>query len=401
MEETKKCPYCGEEILAVAKKCRYCGEWLEKKQKECPFCGEMIDEDANVCPYCDEPLGVKESPKLKDNYLQNNEETNHSQNEHQPLFKDWLKRYSLRGGLSLLMLIAFGSFIGIEIIMTLASLFNDRGSVLVISIGILVLMVTFVILPVLMSLFIIQRVSQTKKKVDLISWMTIGAFVFGIIGFFAGGYAMENPGLDVLGQVKMDDSNEMVSVRYFVSNALIIYLLVVLLEGVSRYLLSQECFEKYRTPLFVGIGVSIIKLLLLFSAIYANQFVAVAILIFYLIASFVYYYLLMSNGGPINTTQTKDKRYWIALLSVIGLIIGIIVLLMLSNLFFSCSSDDFDSSTNSEYVGSKDDSDEYVGSNDNSDEYVGSNDNDDYDDYNEETDSVDEMDVIPEYDDSY
>ena len=83
-----------------------------------------------------------------------------------------------------MMLIAFGSFIGIEIIMTLVSLFNDRGSVLVISIGILVLMITFVILPVLMSLFIIQRVSQTKKKVDLISWMTIGAFVFGIIVLF-------------------------------------------------------------------------------------------------------------------------------------------------------------------------------------------------------------------------
>lgn len=32
MEEKKLCPYCGEEILAVAKKCKHCGEWLDEKE---------------------------------------------------------------------------------------------------------------------------------------------------------------------------------------------------------------------------------------------------------------------------------------------------------------------------------------------------------------------------------
>ena len=29
MEDTKRCPHCGQEIKAVAKKCRHCGEWLD------------------------------------------------------------------------------------------------------------------------------------------------------------------------------------------------------------------------------------------------------------------------------------------------------------------------------------------------------------------------------------
>lgn len=36
MNEKKICPYCGEEILAVAKKCRHCGEWLDNQEEITP-----------------------------------------------------------------------------------------------------------------------------------------------------------------------------------------------------------------------------------------------------------------------------------------------------------------------------------------------------------------------------
>lgn len=34
MSDTKKCPYCGEEIKIVATKCKHCGEWLDSREQE-------------------------------------------------------------------------------------------------------------------------------------------------------------------------------------------------------------------------------------------------------------------------------------------------------------------------------------------------------------------------------
>lgn len=60
--ETKNCPFCGEEIMATAKKCKHCGEWLEKQEenfetKECPVCGESIPVNATTCEHCGENIG--------------------------------------------------------------------------------------------------------------------------------------------------------------------------------------------------------------------------------------------------------------------------------------------------------------------------------------------------------
>lgn len=68
MDQTKRCPYCSEEILATAQKCKHCGEWLnvetqkvEKKMINCPICGELIEEGIKQCPHCKENVSSAKS----------------------------------------------------------------------------------------------------------------------------------------------------------------------------------------------------------------------------------------------------------------------------------------------------------------------------------------------------
>lgn len=69
MEEKKKCPYCGEEILAVAKKCRYCGSWLEKVSLEVPLVADQsVSKEELLAEYdkkCDEMLRTAVMNRMK------------------------------------------------------------------------------------------------------------------------------------------------------------------------------------------------------------------------------------------------------------------------------------------------------------------------------------------------
>lgn len=90
-QQTRNCPYCGGEIMAAAKKCKHCGKWLDGREekrevtapqeipvtkeepvvkempaykepetKNCPYCGEEIMAVAKKCKHCGEWITPQE-----------------------------------------------------------------------------------------------------------------------------------------------------------------------------------------------------------------------------------------------------------------------------------------------------------------------------------------------------
>ena len=57
-DATKRCPYCGEEILAVAKKCKHCGEWLDENTQV-----SMPQPTAVPAPVCEPAPAPTPEPK--------------------------------------------------------------------------------------------------------------------------------------------------------------------------------------------------------------------------------------------------------------------------------------------------------------------------------------------------
>lgn len=72
-KKMKRCPYCGEMIMATAKKCRYCGSWLDGSHGYDSTNNQNAEEPAGNEPTENMEQAVAEpAPSVAANY--NNEE---------------------------------------------------------------------------------------------------------------------------------------------------------------------------------------------------------------------------------------------------------------------------------------------------------------------------------------
>ena len=317
-KETKNCPYCGEEILAIAKKCRFCGEWLpEEKPKvyvPCPICGESIEEDVEICPFCNERVKKDETStpssnaKVEEIIPQVTESKSEVQTEvHQEsLDKDNAAPIVPQSGNSIFPTIFTGKSLreGIVILFLLriiVSLFNyvDHPG--------MTLAVNFFdsIILCIISVLIVQRVLKDKSKINLASWLAIGGVAFWCIAIEMGTSAIQRPGLDFFNYMRYGDTNEAIwSIRYFMKGGLVCFIISCLMDGISRFIMWQNGYEKYKSTMVVGIIYSAIALI--FTILSPSMSESAFLLIILCgIAGLAYYIMLLVNGGK-EITANED-----------------------------------------------------------------------------------------------
>lgn len=299
-KEIKQCPYCGEDILAVAKKCKHCGEWLTEEEPTpvkiipCPICGEDVEEGVDVCPHCGEPMSPSTSVSahpIQQSAVANSYQPNQQQVAETPqpdqqqdisdntLFKDFLTSMGLSRGL----LVLSAATLGISIIAVIVA--ENYSS----AIGAL--------LSGVFSLLIIQRVVLDRSKVDMMSWMAIGAAVASCIASFVSTSSLGNPSLDALEYARMDDSTTFtIELRYYFACGMIWYILGSALDCGWKYMLSKNGKAGFKATMLVGMSGNVLMLLYALLIKSLSEALLVLGLLLIGIISIAYAMMLLVNG---------------------------------------------------------------------------------------------------------
>lgn len=289
LRETKNCPYCGEEILAVAKKCKHCGEWLvdnqepQKKLVPCPICGEQVEEGIEICPHCNEKISSERSsePSIPIT-IQPSQPTSQELTKSSTLFKNFMVGKSLSGGLVILCCI--------RILFDMLMLFDNPAMEIITTI-------TDLVLGSMMALLVIQRVAQTRNTIDIASFMAIGSSVLWPVALYMGYSGVENMGIDAFEYVRWDDSNEgAYQLRYAIYCGLVYYILSLILDIVSKISMYTTAKSKFKSTLIVGIITSILGLLYVLSVKSMSEGLVLAGLIIIGLIQATYYIMILING---------------------------------------------------------------------------------------------------------